>query len=395
MKPSKWFGTVVILIFILVITVLYHVGLSSAAEKNPLDTIKRYLPIINKQATPTPTLTPTLTPTPTSTPQPPVSPLLNAIINLDQNNYYTVTWGAVSGADSYNLEEATDPAFLNTAVIYQGKGVSWSVPNPGKIPSTYYYRVKAINVWGMSAWSNVQPVIIYPLFVGLNLRWDGMGYIRGSEYNDVGFHWTNSMDLLSQGYIIRSNNHNWYDPNPYGWSDGYWYMYYSVTSGEFLSSSIPPDPSWKWGDPWFLPYNVQYSNGQTVLIYNQAFIVTGPLSGYTAFGAPVQYWELVNRDQFLIWDGGGDWKEYVYPGEAILRYDAGNTRLEIYSNVLRHFYYQGNPTSDTVQYIINLTASNSFPSSMFLFVPSSQPPPEVAIDSRFDVNISLLPVPQY
>lgn len=351
---------------------------------NPTKTpMSGYLAIILKPIPPTPT--------PTSTPLPPAAPYLNPIDNSDQDNYYTVSWGAVYVADSYTLEEATDPSFNTTTVVYQGSNLNWAVMSPGKTPATFYYRVKAINMWGISVWSNVQQVIIYPLFVGLNLHWDGMGYIRGSEYYDVGYHLTRDLDLLTQGYIIRSNNNDWYDPNPYDWDPSSWFSYYSVTSGEFLSSSVPPDPSWKWGEPWIMASILQFQNGQTVNIDSQAFLVSGPFSGYTAFGVPVQYWELVNKNQFLYWDGGGDWKQYVYPGDIILRYDAGNTRLELYSNILRRGYYKGDPTSDTVQYIINLTAANSFPGSLLILEPSPKPTSEVFTSHLDKVDRSKLP----
>ena len=113
-----------------------------------------------------------------------------------------------------------------------------------------------------------------------------------------------------------------------------------------------------------MPYNWQLSNGQTFLIDGQTFNVSGPYAGTTAFGKPVQYWRLVNRDKFVYYDSGGDWKQYVHPGDIVLNYDAGKTRLELYSNILRRYYYQGQLTSYTVQYIIQLTASNDFQLAM-------------------------------
>jgi hypothetical protein len=232
------------------------------------------------------------------------------------------------------------------------------------------------------------------MFIGLHLRWDGMGYVRGSEYNDIGYHVTRDYDLLLSGNIIQGNIHAWYNPNPYGWSDDNFYNYYSVTTGEYLSSSIPDDPSWKWGSLAVLPYRYQFYNGQIADIDHQAFIVSGPISGYTGFGLPVQYWELINRDQFLYWDGGGDWTQYVYPGDIILRYDAGNTRIRIYESELRHDFYQGNPMGDTVQYIIQLTAANSFPGGLSLFSEYSIPIPDATHDDWDDIDKSMLCVPQ-
>jgi len=113
------------------------------------------------------------------------------------------------------------------------------------------------------------------------------------------------------------------------------------------------------------------------MINGQAFLVSGPYSGYTAFGQAVQYWQLTNRDKFLLWDDGGDWKEYVHPGEITLRYDAGITRLLIYNNELRRWYYRGNLTSDTIQWIDNLTSTNAWPTTNSMQHDSSSPADEV------------------
>ena len=290
----------------------------------------------------------------------PDNPVLNQIDNTDQDNLYTITWLGEALADTYILEEATNSSFSNVTVVYQGSALSWTTPAQGKTPASYFYRLKARNSWGDSSWSNIQSVTIYPLFVGLQLRWDSMGYIRGSQYYDVGYHWTNNLDLLTEPDTIRTNNYVWYDPNPQGWASDAWFSYYSVLTGEWKSSSVPDDPSWKWGFPWKLGYTSQFSNGQIVNIDGQNFTASGPNSGYTAFGKAVQYWQFVNKNKFLFWDGGGDWKQYCNPGDVTLRYDLGSSRLLLYDNVMRRYYYKGNLTTDTVQYIENLTYVNFF-----------------------------------
>lgn len=291
---------------------------------------------------------------------PPGTPTLNSIENSDQNNSYNVTWTTIEGATNYILQEDVDQNFSTPKNVYVGNQTSWSATM--QTPGTYHYRVLANAPTGQSNWSNMQRVIIYPLFVGLQLRWDGNGYIRGSEYADVGSHTQKTLNGLTDTDTIRSHNYSWYDPNPYGWDSETWDSYYSVTTGYFKSSSVPGDPAWKWGNPWILPYDWQFFNGQTVSIDGQAFIVSGPYSGYTAFGKLVQYWKLVNRDKFLFWNGGGSWTQYIHPGDITLHYEAGKTRLLLYSNILRRYYYNGQITSDTVQYVENLTSANSFPS---------------------------------
>lgn len=292
----------------------------------------------------------------------PYTPSLDSIGNVDQDNYYTVSWTNADLAQTYILEEATSSNFSDSQIVYQGSSLSWTVPSPGKTPDHYYYRVKARNSWGDSPWSNLRTVTIYPLFVGLQLRWDGNGYIRGSEYADTGTHLQRTLNGLTDADTIRSHNYHWYSPNPYDWDSETWDTYYSVTSGYFKSSSVPGDPTWKWENPWILPYDWQFFNEQTVSIDGQAFIVSGPYSGYTAFGKLVQYWKLVNRDKFLYWNSGGSWTQYVHPSDITLHYEAGETRLLLYSNILRRYYYNGQITSDTVQYVENLTSADSFPS---------------------------------
>jgi hypothetical protein len=293
----------------------------------------------------------------------PYTPNLNSVDNLDQDNYYTVNWSSADLAQTYILEEATNSNSSEAQLVYQGASLSWSVPSPGKTPGNYYYRVKARNSWGDSPWSNVRAVTIYPLFFGLQLRWDGDGYLRGSRYYNIGSHRTRDLNDLTDADTIKSHNYSWYDPNPLDFDSETWDSYYSVSTGYFKSSSSPSDPSWKWGYPWILPYDWQFSNGQTFWLDDQAFRVSGPHSGYTAFGQLVQYWQLVNRDKFLYWDGGGDWKQYVHSGDITLQYDAGNTRLLLHRDVFRRYYYKDQLHIDTVQYISNLTSANAFPSS--------------------------------
>ena len=295
---------------------------------------------------------------------PPDTPSLHAIDNADQDNYYTIMWGEVESASAYILEEAADTSFSDAQVVYQGTDQSWTVPSPGKNPHIYYYRLKARDSRGDSAWSSVQQVVIYPLFVGLQLRWDGEGYIRwASDYYDVGLHEERACNGLTDADTIRVHGYSWYDPNPGGWDSTTWDSYYSVSTGYFRSSSSPSNPTWKWGNPWMLPYDWNFHDGQTFSIDGQPFTVSGPHSGYTAFGRSVKYWQLMNEKKFLYWDGGGDWKQYVHSGDIILQYDAGDTRLLLHYDVLRRTYYKGDRTDDTVQYISNLTSANSFSSS--------------------------------
>jgi hypothetical protein len=202
-----------------------------------------------------------------------------------------------------------------------------------------------------------------PLFVGLVSQWDGEGYIRTDEVFDVGYHISRTLDAWTDADIVRCRTRQWYDPNPAGWPVATWNSYDSVSTGDFRSSSQPGDPDWKWDHWWIVPNGVQFRAGTTVQVGGQDFRVTGPHAGYSAFGQAIQYWRLENTARFKYWDAGGDWTAYVLPGDAVLYYDAGHTRLLLHRDVLRVFYYKGKRTSETAQYIYNLTASTAFPGS--------------------------------
>ena len=88
----------------------------------------------------------------------PEKPVLDPIDNSDGDGNYTVSWSASSGATSYILEEATTPSFAGAATVHSGAGTS--TPISGKGPATYFYRVRAINSWGSSGWSDTRSVVV-------------------------------------------------------------------------------------------------------------------------------------------------------------------------------------------------------------------------------------------
>jgi hypothetical protein len=118
-----------------------------AAPTAPIDapdatiTYRVYLPLIMKNA------------------GPPVGvPVLDAIANPDGDYQYTVSWTAVELATRYTLQEDDNAAFSSPATVYAGSSLSTSVSVSAI--GTYYYRVKASNAFGESAWSNTQSVIV-------------------------------------------------------------------------------------------------------------------------------------------------------------------------------------------------------------------------------------------
>jgi hypothetical protein len=200
-----------------------------------------------------------------------------------------------------------------------------------------------------------------PLYLGFSAYWSGVGYLRLGIYETVGTHITRDLDQLVDSGTGRVVNIHWYDPDPYDWGTEWWYEFYSLSDGSFLSSSTPGDPSWKWGFVWLVPYDFQFHDGQEVNVGGQNFSVSGPHSGFTSFGKPVNYWQLINKEKFLFFDDGGDLTQYVHAGDAKLRYDAGRTRLLIQSDVKRTFYEKGEKTQYNVQYVQSLSYANTWP----------------------------------
>lgn len=217
---------------------------------------------------------------------------------------------------------------------------------------------------------------VAPIFVGERNGWDGDGFINFETYQEVGTHLRRTFDQMVAADVIRSDNLHWYDPNPNDWEQEQWYSHYKLSTGEFVSSSVPSSSVWKFSDPWFIRYPFDFQAGQDVLISGNRFSVAGPYDGVTTFGAPVSYWQLVNRERVLYYENG-PWKQYVLPGELVLHYDAGQTRLQLYRDVMRREYYNSSATPYNVRYVHWLTVSNAFPETGRTADPSlSLPTPE-------------------
>ena len=73
----------------------------------------------------------------------PDTPVLNPINISDNDENYTVRWGSAYLADTYTLQEDDNAFFSSPSTAYSGSWTSTSIT--GKMPGTYYYRVKASN----------------------------------------------------------------------------------------------------------------------------------------------------------------------------------------------------------------------------------------------------------
>jgi hypothetical protein len=79
------------------------------------------------------------------------APALSPISNGDRDGNYVVNWAAVSGANSYRLEQSPDSYFSNPVEVFAGTATSFSVTDqPG---GTWHYRVRALGPAGRSPWS--------------------------------------------------------------------------------------------------------------------------------------------------------------------------------------------------------------------------------------------------
>jgi hypothetical protein len=325
-------------------------------------------------STATITVEPSLTPTPTTSTEPldqhrlmlpwlaverPLTPPILKRIDNNYANRYTVQWTAARTGSSvqFTLLESTDADFNNATVVYTGPSLSWQTVV--KAPGQYFYRVKLHNGTQETEWSQTQSTVIFPLFVGLHLRWQGSGIIEGGTDTEVGYTWEENLDSVD-GTTIQSKGYQWYTPNPQGWPEETWTSTYNVTTGAFLGSSLPPDTKQRWGHPWILPYGLVLEGSSAVSIADQIFTITGPLSGVTAFGATVSYWRLVNRDRFLFWEDDGGIHQYVEPGDVELWYDSGHSRLLLRQNLIRRIYQGPINTGETIRYNLNLVETNAF-----------------------------------
>ncbi len=90
----------------------------------------------------------------------PTTPTLYAIANPDGIGTYTVNWNDVPNAEEYTLQE-DDNAFFSSPTTYPPIAVSQKLIT-GRPGGTWFYRVRAANNSGSSAWSNTRFTSVKP-----------------------------------------------------------------------------------------------------------------------------------------------------------------------------------------------------------------------------------------
>jgi hypothetical protein len=92
----------------------------------------------------------------------------------------TVSWQRADPATTYTLQEAPGATFSNGRVVCEGTRLLQRTPAPEETPNRYWNCVKASSSWGDSRWSNVRSVVLHPLLVGPDPRWDGWTVCEGT-----------------------------------------------------------------------------------------------------------------------------------------------------------------------------------------------------------------------
>ncbi|MBN2004541.1 MAG: DNRLRE domain-containing protein [Anaerolineae bacterium] len=84
---------------------------------------------------------------------------LNAISNSGSGSY-NISWSSSVRATTYLLQEDDNAAFSSPITAYSSSSTSTSLS--GRIPGTYYYRVRGVNADGNGPWSNIVSARVMP-----------------------------------------------------------------------------------------------------------------------------------------------------------------------------------------------------------------------------------------
>jgi len=134
---------------------------------------------------------------------PPAIPKLMDMPIYNSNGNYTINWTISQMAEGYILQEADNNIFSSPEIIFNGSNLSFKSSN--KNNGTYFYRIKAYNIYGMSNWSKIENITVdWPPGIPKNLSVKVL-----PAGNTLNLSW-NLNDIDTSNYIIHSNlTGNW------------------------------------------------------------------------------------------------------------------------------------------------------------------------------------------
>ncbi|MBN1667697.1 MAG: peptidase S8 [Anaerolineales bacterium] len=133
-----------------------------------------------------------------SIPIQPDAPALNTISNPDGDGNYLVDWNTVNLANSYVLQEDDNISFTSPQQVYSGASSQYSITGRGG--GSWYYRVKAVNQAGSSAWSNTRSVTVKPAAPSLST------ITNPSNQDAYLLDWSETAG--AQGYLLQEDDNN-------------------------------------------------------------------------------------------------------------------------------------------------------------------------------------------
>lgn len=147
------------------------------------------------------------------------APVLNVIGNPDGDGTYAVTWGSVTDAMGYRLEESASPYFAQPTVVYEG---SLRQYNAVDMPSgTWYYRVRATAAGGNSPWSVTRSAVVESyVFLPLVMKAYGTAPVTpllNGDFEAGQTGWTES-SLNGWDLIVNTDEPNMIVPHSGSWA---------------------------------------------------------------------------------------------------------------------------------------------------------------------------------
>lgn len=144
--------------------------------------------------------------------QPPIpyTPVLDSINNADRDGTYTLAWNETPEAlaDEYEVQESTSPDF-DENVITACRTASMTCTITGQEADTYYYRVRGLNFFGPSDWSNVERATVGPPEMPTLLEID-----NDNRDGDYVVEWTDVDEATS--YLLQEDDDaDFSSPTPY------------------------------------------------------------------------------------------------------------------------------------------------------------------------------------